>query len=328
MQCLPKGLIFVWSLISCITIAVSSTHGQYSPPSLTQLTGLFPHLTFNRSYSEFFGGSNIRQSDNGSHIDLILNKFSGSGFVSQNNYYYGFFSAAIKLPSDYSAGVVVAFYMTNANVFPHTHDEIDIELLGHEKRKEWVLQTNVYGNGSTIGREEKFYLWFDPTQQFHQYSILWNYHHIVFLVDNIPVREVNHSEAISRAYPSKPMSVYSTIWDGSKWATHGGKKPVNYMFAPFVASFSELEIEGCIWNPTKVIPLCSKSGPETGSNSDPVDGEEFVRLSEQQRTGMDSVRERFMLYTYCKDPGRYSVLPPECSDKNMGDLQDGDRIDG
>lgn len=37
---------------------------------------------------------------------------SGSGFVSQDLYLHGFFSASIKLPADYTAGVVVAFYVS------------------------------------------------------------------------------------------------------------------------------------------------------------------------------------------------------------------------
>ncbi|KAL8267444.1 hypothetical protein R6Q59_004788 [Mikania micrantha] len=49
-----------------------------------------------------------------------------------------------------------------------------------------------------------------------------------FLVDNIPVREVIHNQAISSVYPLKPMSPYATIWDASEWATNGGKCPVNY----------------------------------------------------------------------------------------------------
>jgi xyloglucan:xyloglucosyl transferase len=70
--------------------------------------------------------------------------------------------------------------LSNANVFPHNHDEIDIELLGHDKRNDWIIQTNVYANGSVnTGREEKFYLWFDPTTQHHQYTIIWNNHHTV-----------------------------------------------------------------------------------------------------------------------------------------------------
>lgn len=38
---------------------------------------------------------------------------TGSGFVSQDLYHHGFFSASIKLPADYAAGVVVAFYVSN-----------------------------------------------------------------------------------------------------------------------------------------------------------------------------------------------------------------------
>jgi len=36
----------------------------------------------------------------------------GSGLVSQSRYSYGFFSAAIKLPTGLSPGVVVAFYVS------------------------------------------------------------------------------------------------------------------------------------------------------------------------------------------------------------------------
>lgn len=39
--------------------------------------------------------------------------FTGSGFVSNDIYLHGFFSSSIKLPSDYSAGVVIAFYVSN-----------------------------------------------------------------------------------------------------------------------------------------------------------------------------------------------------------------------
>ncbi|MQM22898.1 hypothetical protein Taro_055957 [Colocasia esculenta] len=300
-------------LLSWPGVAWSRRHGVEPPGAGAQITGLFPHLAYEEAYVDFFGGANIQKLKNGTYVNISLNKYSGSGFMSREKYYYGFFSAAIKLPSSYTAGVVVAFYMSNADVFPHTHDEIDFELLGHEKQKEWVLQTNIYGNGSvSTGREEKFYLWFDPTEESHEYSILWNYHHTVFLVDNIPVREVNHSDAMSRAYPSKPMSVYATIWDGSDWATHGGKKPANYAYAPFVASFGALEMVGCMWNRTSSAPPCPRGGQSQRLDLDPVEGPDFVRLSEKQRSGMEWIRGRFMFYSYCRDRARYSVLPPEC----------------
>jgi Glycosyl hydrolases family 16 len=36
----------------------------------------------------------------------------GSGFISTDSYQHGFFSASVKLPRGYTAGVVVAFYVS------------------------------------------------------------------------------------------------------------------------------------------------------------------------------------------------------------------------
>ncbi|XP_043724588.1 probable xyloglucan endotransglucosylase/hydrolase protein 33 [Telopea speciosissima] len=313
MPLMKEHFMLVGILIFCTIEDARSLDGHYTLPNVTHLTDLFHHQTLNQAFLTSFGSSNIHFGNNGSNVQLTLNKTSGSGLISLNKYNYGFFSSAIKLPPGYSSGVVVAFYMSNADLFPHNHDEIDFEFLGHENGKQWILQTNIYGNGKTnIGREEKFRLWFDPTEEFHQYSIIWNSHHIVFLVDNIPVREVENIGVMSAVYPSKPMSVYATIWDGSEWATNGGKNPVNYKYEPFVASFGEMEMEGCVWISARSVPSCSKGGQEGPSTVDPVEGEDFVKLSQQQKMGMDWARNKFMIYSYCKDPGRFPVLPPEC----------------
>ncbi|KAG8366168.1 hypothetical protein BUALT_Bualt17G0048600 [Buddleja alternifolia] len=305
------NLFFTSFLIFCKILEVYSRGPVYTPPDVERLTDRFSRLSVNQSYNVSFGGSNVHVTNNGTSVDLSLDKSSGSGLVSKNKFYYGFFSASIKLPAGFTSGVVVAYYLSNANVFPHNHDEIDIELLGHEKRRDWVLQTNIYGNGSvSTGREEKFYLWFDPTQSFHDYSILWNNHHILFLVDNIPVREVIHNNAISTAYPSKPMSVYTTIWDGSEWATHGGKYPVDYQFAPFLISMTGIEMEGCISNQKNIAPSCSR---RSLTSLDPIDGEQFAKLSSKQSTGLEWARRKHMFYSYCQDKNRYKVLPPECN---------------
>ncbi|KAG9153454.1 hypothetical protein Leryth_025744 [Lithospermum erythrorhizon] len=328
------------SLILYMIVYVSSDGAIITPPDVERLTDRFSHVSVNKSYNVLFGAQNINMASNGSSADLILDKYSGSGLASKNKYYHGFFNVALKLPSGYTSGVVVAFYglrictkleenlysynsififsvslvlyLSNSDVYPKNHDEIDFELLGHEERRDWVLQTNLYGNGSvSTGREEKLSLWFDPTLAYHTYTILWNNHHIVFMVDNVPVREVIYNRAISLVYPSKPMSIYLTIWDGSQWATHGGKYPVDYKYAPFIVSMSSVEIDGCIQQQNNNASTCSKSN--NPSSLDPIDGEEFVKLSEKQEMGMGWARKKHMFYSYCMDAPRYKVLPPECN---------------
>lgn len=57
-------------------------------------------------------------------------------------------------------------------------DELDFEFLGNRTGQPYTIQTNVYKSGIG-GREMRHMLWFDPTQDFHTYSILWNTHRIV-----------------------------------------------------------------------------------------------------------------------------------------------------
>ncbi|KAK8487004.1 hypothetical protein V6N11_068374 [Hibiscus sabdariffa] len=89
-----------------------------------------------------------------------------SGFISSSIYSHEFFSAKIKLPSDYTARIVVAFYTSNPDEFEKSHGELDIEFLGNIEGKPWRFQTNTYGNESTNrGREESYGLWlFQPSE--------------------------------------------------------------------------------------------------------------------------------------------------------------------
>ncbi|KAL5217202.1 hypothetical protein ABZP36_017886 [Zizania latifolia] len=259
-------------------------------------------LSFEEGYTQLFGDSNLVLHGDGKRVHISLDERTGAGFASQGAYLHGLFSASIKLPSAYAAGVVVAFYMSNGDVYERTHDELDFEFLGNVRGREWRVQTNVYGNGSTAaGREERYGLWFNPTEDFHRYAILWSHDRIIFYVDETPIREVVRTTSMGAQFPSKPMSLYATIWDGSSWATSGGRYKVNYKYAPYVAEFTDLVLHGC------------GAGPTTGSPAPaPCDPGSAAMMSPGQRSAMERFRARYMTYGYCYDRVRYPAPLPEC----------------
>ncbi|KVH96374.1 probable xyloglucan endotransglucosylase/hydrolase protein 28 [Cynara cardunculus var. scolymus] len=261
--------------------------------------------SFDEGYSHLFGGNNLQVLKDGKSVHLSLDERTGSGFVSQDLYLHGFFSASIKLPADYTAGVVVAFYMSNGDTYEKNHDEIDFEFLGNIRGKEWRIQTNIYGNGSTnVGREERFGLWFDPSYDYHQYSILWTDDRIIFYVDNVAIREIKRTESMGKDFPSKPMTLYATIWDASEWATNGGKYKVNYKYAPYIAEFSDFVLHGCTVDPMELSTLKCDTTPNSNSI--------LADLTPAERIKMESFRKKHLQYSYCYDKMRYKTPPSEC----------------
>uniref|UniRef100_A0ACD5Z8A8 Uncharacterized protein n=1 Tax=Avena sativa TaxID=4498 RepID=A0ACD5Z8A8_AVESA len=270
-------------------------------------------VAFQEVYTPLFGFNNILRSADDRTVSILLDRSTGSGFISSSMYHHGFFSASIKLPSDYTAGVVVAFYTSNAHVYEKRHDELDFEFLGNIRGKPWRVQTNVYGNGSVSrGREERYVLPFDPTTEFHRYSILWTRHAVAFYVDDVPVRHVSRSRAAGD-FPAKPMSLYATVWDGSNWATSGGRYRVNYHYGPFVASFTDLALAACRVDQNQMLLPAAQGCAEAVAAADPA----VMTLAKLQ--AMRRFRERNMVYSYCYDTRRYPVPFAEC------DLVDSER---
>ncbi|KAK1396656.1 hypothetical protein POM88_006519 [Heracleum sosnowskyi] len=111
----------------------------------------------------------------GENILLTLDNTTGCGFESRSNYLFGKASLQIKLIQGDSAGIVTAFYMSSEGP---NHDELDFEFLGNILGEPYLVQTNVYVNGSG-NREQRHTLWFDPTTDFHTYSFFWNHRSIM-----------------------------------------------------------------------------------------------------------------------------------------------------
>ncbi|KAM7271471.1 hypothetical protein ACFE04_030685 [Oxalis oulophora] len=106
-----------------------------------------PIILFDEGYTQLFGDDNLLLHKDGKLVHLTLNERTGSGFVSQDLYLHGFFIASIKLPADYTLELLLL------SMFEKNHDEIDFEFLGNIREKDWRIQTNIYGNGSTDPEE-------------------------------------------------------------------------------------------------------------------------------------------------------------------------------
>ncbi|PIA58408.1 hypothetical protein AQUCO_00500378v1 [Aquilegia coerulea] len=178
----------------------------------------------------------------GEELKLKLDNFSGAGFGSKSKYLFGKTTVQIKLVEGDSAGTVTAFYMSSDGP---KHNEFDFEFLGNTTGEPYLVQTNVYVNG--VGnREQRLSLWFDPSKDFHAYSILWNQHQVVFLVDETPIRVFTNKEKKGVPFPKdQPMGIYSSIWNADDWATQGGRVKTDWSHAPFVASYKGFDINGC-----------------------------------------------------------------------------------
>ncbi|XP_074574126.1 xyloglucan endotransglucosylase protein 7-like [Curcuma longa] len=234
---------------------------------------------------------------NGDVLELTLDRASGSGFRSRQEFLFGRFDIRMKLVPGNSAGTVTTFYLSSLG---GTHDEIDLEFLGNVSGQPYVLHTNVYAQG-TGDREQQFYLWFDPRLDFHTYSVLWNPQEIVIYVDGTPIRVFRNNERMGVPYPkSQPMRVYASIWDGDEWATRGGLDKTDWSKAPFIATYRGLNADACA-----VGSACSSRGRPWWNQVLDFAGMQKVKW----------MRERYMVYNYCRDPKRQTARgpPPECA---------------
>ncbi|OVA00903.1 Glycoside hydrolase [Macleaya cordata] len=272
---------------------------------------------FNQDFDVTWGDGRAKILNNGELLTLSLDKTSGSGFQSKNEYLFGKFDIQLKLVSGNSAGTVTAYYLSSQG---SNHDEIDFEFLGNLSGDPYIVHTNVYSQGKG-SREQQFYLWFDPTKDFHTYSFLWNPSHIVFYVDNIPIREFKNTESIGVPFPNKqPMRIYSSLWNADDWATRGGLIKTNWTQAPFVTSFRNFKDDACIWSSSSSSgsSSCTSSNSSSSSSSFSTNNtwfnQEFDSTSQRR---LRWVQKNYMIYNYCADLKRFSEgLPPECTMKN------------
>ncbi|MCL7038175.1 hypothetical protein MKW94_025348 [Papaver nudicaule] len=280
-------LYLLVSLVACFVILASAAGNFYRDMDIT------------------WGDGRGKILNNGQLLTLSLDKPSGSGFQSKNEYLFGKIDMQIKLVPGNSAGTVTAYYLSSQGP---THDEIDFEFLGNLSGDPYTLHTNVFSQGKG-NREQQFHLWFDPTADFHTYSIVWNPQRIIFSVDGTPIREFENSEKLGVPFPkNKPMRIYSSLWNADDWATRGGLVKTDWSHAPFTASYRNFNANACVASSKTASSCASKSraSPNNAWFSQDLDS------ANQKR--MRWVQKNYMIYNYCTDKKRFPQgIPPECA---------------
>ncbi|KAK4770160.1 hypothetical protein SAY87_030692 [Trapa incisa] len=253
-----------------------------------------------------WGGRRARISEGGQLLTLSLDRASGSGFQSKQHYLFGRIDMQVKLVPGNSAGTVTTYYLSSKGP---DHDEIDFEFLGNLSGNPYTIHTNVYAHGRG-NREQQFHLWFDPTRDFHTYSIIWGPQQIIFSVDNIAIREFKNMESSGVPFPNKqPMRMYSSLWNADDWATMGGKVKTDWSKAPFTASYRNFKVNGCAYSGRRSSCAARGSSSRGGSAWKTQGG----GLEAGWRQKLRWVQKNFMIYNYCTDTKRFlQGLPTEC----------------
>ncbi|CAH9108760.1 unnamed protein product [Cuscuta europaea] len=253
---------------------------------------------FNEDFDLTWGGNRAKRFEKGQLLTLSLDRVSGSGFQSKKEYLFGRIDMQLKLVAGNSAGTVTAYYLSSEGT---THDEIDFEFLGNVTAQPYILHTNIYAQGKG-GREQQFYLWFDPTKNFHTYTLIWRPQDIIFMVDNTPIRVFKNAESMGVPFPkNQPMKIYSSLWNADDWATRGGLVKTDWSHAPFTAYYRNFNAQAF-------------TGAAAAEASQFSDGEwQNQELDAYSRRRLRWVQRNFMIYNYCTDYRRFPQgFPPEC----------------
>ncbi|XP_043719828.1 probable xyloglucan endotransglucosylase/hydrolase protein 23 [Telopea speciosissima] len=254
-----------------------------------------------------WGDGRGKMLNNGQLLMLSLDNVTGSGFESKNQYLFGKFDMQIKLVPGNSAGTVTTFYLSSQG---DNHDEIDFEFLGNLSGDPYTLHTNVFSQGKG-NREQQFHLWFDPTKDFHTYSVLWNSQQIIFMVDNIPIREFKNRASEGIPYPyNQPMKIYTSLWDAEQWATRGGLIKTNWTEAPFNTYYRNFNGKACVVSSSGVSSCDSRTA---SANAVSDNSWQTQQLDSKGQKYLRWVQKNYMIYNYCTDYKRFSNgRPREC----------------
>ncbi|KAJ3671144.1 hypothetical protein LUZ60_008570 [Juncus effusus] len=253
---------------------------------------------FNTDFIITSGDGRAKILNKGSELQLSMDEITGSGAETINSFMYGKFDMQMKFVPGNAKGTVTAFYLNSKQI---NHNEVDFEFLGGTDPSQYFLSTNVFINGRG-SREQYFKFWFDPTTDFHTYTMLWTLKQIIWYIDGTPIRVFRKGDGtITLPYvENQALKVQVSIWDGSAWT-----QPVDWTQAPFTAWYQNYNARACVIN-----------GNNTNNNTS-CENSAFLmnqELSADDSKKMADVQKKYLGYNYCNDPGKqFENTAKECA---------------
>ncbi|KAK6142297.1 hypothetical protein DH2020_022645 [Rehmannia glutinosa] len=231
--------------------------------------------------------------DGGRALTLSLDRYSGSGFQSKNEYLFGRFDLQLKLVPGNSAGTVTTFFLSSQGT---GHDEIDFEFLGNSSGEPYTIHTNVYtqekeirNNNSICGSIRLLLSTLTLSSGILNASYSW---WTTLRLEYTTI--TNQLELHFRK--SQPMRIRCSLWNADQWATQGGRVKTDWTKAPFVATYRNFNINGCV------------AGSSCGSKSTDSFNSDAWKTQDLDPIGryrLRWVQQNHMIYNYCTDYQRF-----------------------
>ncbi|KAH8665107.1 concanavalin A-like lectin/glucanase domain-containing protein [Tricladium varicosporioides] len=166
-------------------------------------------IDFTSGASSFFtaddGTSITYDSTNGA--EFVITSDGLAQTITSNKYIF-FGKVSVVLRAANGTGIVSSFVMESDDL-----DEIDWEWLGGDTTQ---VETNYFGKGNTTTYDRATYETVaTPQDEFHTYTIDWTSASIKWHVDDVLVRTLLYSDALSgKNYPQTPMMIKIGNWVG------------------------------------------------------------------------------------------------------------------
>ncbi|MDD4179532.1 MAG: family 16 glycosylhydrolase [Candidatus Margulisbacteria bacterium] len=134
---------------------------------------------------------------------------------TEEPYGYGYYEARLKAPK-ITGAMSASFFTYTGEYGKKNHHEIDFEIFGRDTKVVW-LNYFVEGRGTENQQhQQSINLWFDASEDFHNYGFKWTETELAWYVDGRMVQRVTEDpNTPEREIPFAPSKIMVNLWPGN-----------------------------------------------------------------------------------------------------------------